>query len=167
MKNIILIGMPGCGKSTVGVVLAKTLGTYFIDTDLIIQVQRKNTLQQLIDTEGLDKFLEYEQEALLSVTEQENTVIATGGSAVFSAKGMTHLKRKGVCVYINLGLDELEARLSNIRTRGIASKNGETLADILAERTPYYERYADIKIDAHGKNPEQIVEEIVKSVEIL
>lgn len=156
--------MPGCGKSTVGVILAKTLGTFFIDTDLIIQVQRRNTLQQLIDLEGLERFLQYEEEALLSVTEKENTVVATGGSAIFSEKAMTQLKRNGVCVYLELGLDELERRLSNIKTRGIASKKGETLADIFNKRSPYYERYADIKIYAKGKNPEQIVEEIVKNI---
>lgn len=164
MKNIILIGMPGCGKSTVGVILAKTLGTYFIDTDLIIQVQRRNTLQQLIDLEGLDRFLEYEEQALLSVTEKENTVVATGGSAVFSQKAMTQLKRSGVCVYLELELDELERRLSNIKTRGIASKKGETLKDIFEIRGPLYERYADIKIYAKGKTPEEIVEEIVKNI---
>lgn len=164
MKNIILIGMPGCGKSTAGVLLAKTLGTYFIDTDLIIQVQQKNTLQRIIDTEGIDGFLAHEEQALLTV-EGTDTVIATGGSAVFSEKAMLHLKKDGVCIYLNVPLKELERRLSNIKTRGVAAKKGETVADIMREREPYYKKWADATVVCSGKNPEQNVEKIIKAVE--
>lgn len=163
MKNYILIGMPACGKSTVGVLLAKTLGTGFIDTDLIIQVQQRNTLQRLIDINGLDKFREYEENALLSVNEESNMVIATGGSAVFCEKGMRHLKRNGICIYLDLPLYDLQMRLSNIKTRGIACRRGEGLEEIMAERSPLYNRYADIIINCADKNCEQIVEKIVRA----
>ena len=98
MENIILTGMPGCGKSTVGVILAKTLGMDFIDTDLIIQIQQKDKLQPLLDRYGTERFRQIEEQALLSVTAKENTVIATGGSAVFCEQGMSHLKKNGISV---------------------------------------------------------------------
>ena len=167
MKNIVLIGMPGGGKSTVGVILAKTLGTYFIDTDLIIQVQQKNTLQQLIDLYGIERFLDFEEEAVLSVDSKQDTVIATGGSAVFREGAMKHLKENGVVIYLDLPVAELERRLSNIKTRGVACKKGESISDIFAERSPYYEKHADIKIDCTNKTPEEIVEKIVEKVEKL
>lgn len=162
MKNYILIGMPACGKSTVGVLLAKTLGTGFIDTDLIIQVQQRNTLQRLIDINGLDRFKEYEENALLSVNEESNMVIATGGSAVFCEKGMRYLKRNGICIYLDVPLYDLQMRLSNIKTRGIACRRGEGLEEIMAERSPLYNRYADIIINCADKSCEQIVEKIVR-----
>ncbi len=164
MKNVILIGMPGCGKSTVGVLLAKALGTGFIDTDLIIQVQKRNTLQRLIDLDGLEKFEQYEESALLSVTEESNMVIATGGSAVFCEKGMRHLRRNGICIYLELPVYDLQLRLSNIKTRGIACRRGEGLEEILAERGPLYNRYADAKISCADKSCEQIVEKIIHIV---
>lgn len=162
MKNIILIGMPGSGKSTVGVLLAKALGTGFIDTDLIIQVQQRNTLQRLIDLNGLDSFKYFEEAALLSVTEESNMVIATGGSAVFCEKGMRYLKRNGICVFLDLPIYDLQIRLANIKTRGIACRRGETLEEIMAERTPLYNKYADIKIDCADKTCEQVVEKIIR-----
>lgn len=152
--------MPGCGKSTMGVILAKTLGMGFTDTDLIIQQQRKNTLQRLIDTYGLDKFRDFEEQALLSVAEKSDTVIATGGSAVFCPKGMDFLKENGVCIYLDLPLEELERRLTNITTRGIACRKGESLGDIFAEREPLYKRYADITVVCDGLTAEQVVEGI-------
>ena len=164
MKNIILIGMPGSGKSTIGVVLAKTLASFFIDTDLIIQVQRKNTLQRLIDDDGLESFRLYEEDALLAV-DGTDTVVATGGSAVFCEKGMAHLKENGVCVYLKLPLEDIKKRLANIKTRGIAMSKGETIDDVYAERIPLYERYADVTVECHGKNVEEIVEIIAKTVE--
>ncbi|MCM1298662.1 MAG: shikimate kinase [Firmicutes bacterium] len=166
MKNIILIGMPGSGKSTVGVVLAKTLGTGFIDTDLIIQVQRRNTLQRLIDTEGLERFKAYEEDALLSVTEECGMVVATGGSAVFCEKGMRWLKRNGICIYLDLPVYDLQMRLANIKTRGIACRRGEGLEEIMAEREPLYNKFADVKIDCTDKTAEQIVERIVKVTQV-
>lgn len=166
MKNIILIGMPGSGKSTVGVILAKTLGVGFVDTDLIIQLQQRNTLQRLIDLEGLEKFKVYEETALLSVTEETNTVIATGGSAVFCEKGMRQLKRNGICVFLDLPPYDLQLRLANIKTRGIACRRGEGLEEILEERIPLYNKYADIRIDCADKSVEQIVEKIARIAEM-
>lgn len=163
MKNLILIGMPGCGKSTVGVLLAKALGMGFIDTDLIIQVQQRNTLQRLIDINGLEKFKRFEESALLSVSEERDMVIATGGSAVFCEKGMRYLKRNGICIYLDLPIYDLQMRLANIKTRGIACRRGESLEEIMAERTPLYTKYADIKIDCAGKSCEQIVEKIIRA----
>ena len=111
MENIILTGMPGCGKSTVGVILAKTLGMDFIDTDLIIQLQQHDKLQTLVDKYGKERFKCFEEQALLSVTPRENTVIATGGSAIFCERGMEHLKKNGICVYLEVPCDELIKRL--------------------------------------------------------
>ncbi|HBI52160.1 MAG TPA: shikimate kinase [Ruminococcaceae bacterium] len=158
MKNIILTGMPGCGKSTVGVVLAKTLGMQFVDTDLIIQRQNHDVLWHLIDRYGIKRFEEMEEEALLSVTETEDTVIATGGSAVFCERGMKFLKQTGICVYLEVPCDELKRRLNNIKTRGIAAAKGMTIEDIFAERSPYYEKYADLRIDCLDRNIEEITE---------
>ena len=155
--------MPGCGKSTVGVILAKTLGMGFVDTDLMIQQQRQNTLQKLIDDYGLDRFREFEEQALLSVPEKSDTVIATGGSAVFCPEGMAALKENGVCLYLDLPLEELERRLTNITTRGIACRKGESLGDILAEREPLYRKYADITVECEGLTTEQTVEAIISS----
>ena len=158
MKNIILVGMPGCGKSTVGVVLAKTLGMRFVDTDLIIQQEQHDVLHKLIERYGLKRFSEMEEDALLSVTDTEDTVIATGGSAVFCERGMNFLKQTGVCVYLEVPCDELRRRLSNIKTRGIAAAKGMTVEDIFTERCPFYEKYADIKIDCTDKHIEDITE---------
>ena len=150
--------MPGCGKSTVGVVLAKTLGMRFIDTDLIIQQEQHEVLHKLIERYGIKRFEEMEEEALLSVMDTEDTVIATGGSAVFCERGMNFLKQTGVCVYLEVPCDELKRRLSNIRTRGIAAAKGMTVEDIFKERSPYYEKYADIKIECTNKHIEEITE---------
>ena len=160
MKNIVLIGMPGCGKSTVGVILAKALGMGFVDTDLMIQRQQGNTLQNLIDTYGLDRFREFEEQALLGVTEKFDTVIATGGSAVFCSEGMAALKENGVCFYLELPVRELERRLGNITTRGIACRKGESLEEIFAEREGLYRRYADIAVKCGGLDVERVVEVI-------
>ena len=156
--------MPGCGKSTVGVILAKTLGLGFVDTDLIIQQQRKNTLQNLIDAYGLDKFRGFEEQALLSVPYKSDTVIATGGSAVFCPEGMAFLRENGVCLYLDLPLEELERRLTNITTRGIACRKGESLGDIFSEREPLYRKYADIMLNCVGLTTEQTVESITKKI---
>lgn len=162
MENIILIGMPGSGKSTVGVILAKTLGMDFIDTDLIIQIQQKTKLQPLIDRYGTDKFRDFEEKALLSVMNRSDTVIATGGSAVFCEKGMEHLKKNGICVYLDVPCDVLEKRLKNIKTRGVAAAKDMTVKDIFDERSPYYEKCADVTIDCGGLDAEQITALIIE-----
>lgn len=162
MENIILIGMPGSGKSTVGVILAKTLGMDFIDTDLIIQIQQKSKLQSLVDRYGTDKFRDFEEKALLSVMNRSDTVIATGGSAVFCEKGMEHLKKNGICVYLDVPCDVLEKRLKNIKTRGISAAKDMTIRDIFDERSPYYEKFADITVDCGGLDTEQVTAIIMK-----
>ena len=160
MKNIILIGMPACGKSTFGVVLAKTLGMSFVDTDLQIQEKTGRLLQDIIDHDGMDAFLEIE-ESLLTHVEAENTVIATGGSAVYSDRGMKYLRTIGEVIYIRLPLEEINRRLNNIKTRGIAMSPGESLEDIFNKRAPLYEKYADIIMDSTGLTLEEAVKEFV------
>lgn len=163
-KNIIMIGMPGSGKSTVGVVLAKTLGYDFVDTDLLISKQQKDTLQHILDREGLDYFLKCEEQAGLSV-DCNRTIVATGGSMVFSEAAMAHLKSIGKVVYLDVALEELEKRLTNIKTRGIAAKPGKTIGDIYRERTPFYEKYADVTVQVpSGVHLEAVVEDLITAL---
>lgn len=159
MKNIILIGMPGAGKSTVGVVLAKILGKDFEDIDLIIQRKEKRRLQNILDTDGLQKFLEIEENALLDAN-FNNTVIATGGSAVMSEKGMLNLKKNSTVVYLKLSLEAITKRIHNLSSRGIAMDKGQTLADIFEIRKNLYEKYSDVIIDCENCSIEQIIEKI-------
>ena len=163
MKNIILIGMPACGKSSVGVILAKTAAMSFVDTDLLLQEKEGRKLQYIIDDQGMDEFLKIEERILSSVN-VENAVISTGGSAVYSEGAMAHLKSVGTVVYLKLSLSEIDRRLKNIKTRGIAMGPGETLADLYDYRVPLYERYADITIDAEGLTIEETIAEILKRV---
>lgn len=160
MKNIVLIGMPACGKSTIGVLLAKSLGFRFVDTDLIIQQDTGRLLQEIIDNEGLDAFCIAEERAICSVNEAENTVIATGGSAVYSRTAMLHLKEIGLVYYLSLPVPEVEKRLYNIKSRGIAMRKGDTISDVFERRRRLYEEYADITIDCLGKSLEETVSEI-------
>ena len=141
MKNVVLIGMPGSGKSTVGVLLAKALGYDFLDIDLVIQ--------DILDRRGLDAFLQAEEDAVCSVS-CENTVIAPGGSAVCREKAAEHLKSLGPVVYLKVPLAELSGRIQNLSTRGIAMQPGQTLADVMAYRAPLYDKYADLVIDCGG-----------------
>ena len=160
MRNIVLLGMPGAGKSTVGVLLAKALGMPFIDTDLIIQESAGMLLQDIIDTRGIDHFLSVEERVLLNLN-VKNHVIAPGGSVIYSTAVVRHLKAHGVLVYLQLPLSEIEKRLNNIRSRGIVIKKDQKLNDLFAERAPLYEKYADLIIDCEGKDMERIVSEII------
>lgn len=160
MKNIVLIGMPAVGKSTIGVLLAKTLGFSFIDTDLIIQQDTGRLLQDIIDRDGLDAFCIAEERAICSVAAEGNAVIATGGSAVYSREAMLHLKKHGVVYYLSIPIEELNARLKNIKTRGIAKRPEDTIEDVFARRMALYGEYADITVDCHGKTAEDTVAEI-------
>lgn len=163
MRNLILTGMPACGKSTLGVVLAKTLGMKFVDTDLLIQEVESCKLQEIIDERGMQEFLRIE-EKVLSEIEAENSIISTGGSAVYSDKAMKHLGSIGDVVYIKLSLDEIERRLNNIKTRGIAMKPGETLADLYNMRVPLYEKYADITIETEDMGIEESIEVLIEKL---
>ena len=154
-RNIILIGMPGSGKSTLGVLLAKALGRRFVD-----QEREGRLLQDIIDNDGIEKFLQIEERVLLSV-DVEHAVIATGGSVVYSQAGMEALKRNGDVVYLSATYEEVEKRVTNITTRGIVLKHGCSLQDAFAERVPLYEQYSDYTVDGTGKSIEECVEEIV------
>lgn len=160
MKNIVLIGMPAVGKSTIGVLLAKTLGFAFVDTDLIIQQSTGRLLQDIIDRDGLDAFCIDEERAICSVSAESNTVIATGGSAVYSREAMKFLKKRGIAYYLSLPTKELAKRLVNITTRGIAKRPEDTIEDVFRRRDELYQEYADITIECLGKSPEETVAEI-------
>ncbi len=140
-----MIGMPGSGKSTVGVLLAKALGCLFTDVDLLISHRAKKPLQRILDEDGLEAFLALEEE-VGSRLRAENTVIATGGSMVISDKAMRHLKTLGTVVYIDVPFEEIERRVTNIKTRGIVFHPNQTLADVYRERKPLYERWADLTV---------------------
>lgn len=161
MKNIVLIGMPACGKSSTGVILAKGMGMDFLDTDLLIQQREGDLLQNLIDQNGMNQFLRMEEAALLSI-ETKCTVIATGGSAVYSAAAMEHLRTSGDVIYLRLPVDILEQRLHNIHSRGIAMEPGETLFDLFQKRSELYETYADLILDTESHTVEDTVEQIIK-----
>ena len=149
MKNIVLIGMPGAGKSTMGVILAKTLGRNFIDTDIVAQETSGRLLQEIIDEDGTDVFLKTEETTILSL-HGHHAVIATGGSVVFSTKAMQHLKKDGIVIYLEISFEEMVRRLNNITTRGIVLAAGQSLRDMYNERVPLYEKYADITINCSG-----------------
>lgn len=159
MKNIVLIGMPGSGKSTIGVVLAKVLGYEFLDSDLEIQKREKRRLSQIIETEGTDGFLKIENDVNCSIN-PEQTVIATGGSAIYGAKAMEHLGQIGTIIYLKLEYKDLEQRLGDLKNRGVVLKDGQTLLDLYQERVPLYEKYAHITIDEAGKDIQDIALEI-------
>lgn len=160
MDNIILIGMPGSGKSTVGVLLAKMMGYGFVDTDLLIQHFEGKKLYEILRDKGNDYFSEIENK-IISGVQARQTVIATGGSAVFGKEAMEHLSSIGTVVYLKVSLRELRRRVKNFSTRGIMMKNGQTLDDIFTERSPLYEKYADITVNCTGgslqKNAEKII----------
>lgn len=159
-SNIVLIGMPGSGKSTCGVLAAKALLKNFFDTDLLLQNLEGKRLQSIINENGIEYFNEAEERAILSLNIR-GTVIATGGSVVYSEKAMAHLRSLGKIIYLRLSYDEMEGRIKNITTRGIVLKNGETLLDMYNERAPLYERYADEILNCDGMNVEETVESIV------
>ena len=147
MNNITLIGMPGAGKSTIGVVLAKVLGYQFLDSDLLIQKQEKRRLSEIIEEEGYKGFKDVENRVNASI-EAENTVIATGGSVV----------------YLKLSLNALSKRLGNLKGRGVLLREGQNLTDLYEERTPLYEKYADIVIDEEGKDLEASLELLLETL---
>ena len=160
MHNVTLIGMPGSGKSTVGVLIAKHLGFAFLDTDLTIQHRENTLLQDLVDNLGVQGFLEVEERAVLSV-DCHHHVISPGGSVVCCPAAIAHLKSLGPVVYLRVPLRELNRRIKNLSTRGIAMESGQSLSDILVERAPLYEQYADFIIDCP---PECTLEDTVADV---
>ena len=163
MDNIILIGMPGSGKSTVGVLLAKMMGYGFVDTDLLIQHFEGKKLYEILRDKGNDYFSEIENK-IISGVQARQTVIATGGSAVFGREAMEHLSSIGTVVYLKVSLRELRRRVKNFSTRGIMMKNGQTLDDIFTERSPLYEKYADITVNCTGGSLEKNAKKIIAAL---
>lgn len=161
-RNIVLIGMPGAGKSTVGVILAKTLGMQFIDTDILIQERTGRMLQRILDEDGPDAFKRIEEETILSL-HSDRAVIATGGSVVCSEAAMAHLKSGGLVVYLEIPYAEMEKRLKNITTRGIVLLPGQSLRGMYDERAPLYERYADITVACSGEDLESVVRRVIEA----
>lgn len=147
--NVILIGMPSCGKSTVGVVLAKALGYRFVDSDLVIQEQTGKLLSEIIDEEGLDAFNEIENQINAGL-DYHKAVIATGGSVIYGKEAMEHLQSIGTVVYLELPFETLCERIGDLTARGVSIKEGQTFRELFEERRPLYEKYADITI--HGEN---------------
>lgn len=161
MNNVTLIGMPGVGKSTLGVVLAKIMEYQFLDSDLLIQKQEKRRLSRIIAEEGVEGFVAIENRVNASI-DVENTVIATGGSVVYCDEAMQHLKSIGKVVYLKLSLESLSKRLGNLKGRGVVLKDGQTLKDLYEERIPLYEKYADIVVEAEGKDLEESLQAVLE-----
>lgn len=162
--NIILIGMPGVGKSTIGVILAKVKGYRFVDADLLIQEAEGKLLREIIAEKGTDGFIEVENR-VNSQIDAHKSVIATGGSVVYGKEAMEHLKSIGTVVYLKQNLRPLERRLRNIKGRGVVLRPGQTISDLYRERTQLYEKYADIIVDEYKLNVEETLEAVLQALE--
>ena len=160
-RNVILIGMPTAGKSTVGVVLAKMLGCDYVDTDLLIQKQQGCRLEETIKNKGDEAFLDIEADVCAAL-EAENAVIATGGSVIYRERGMAHLKEIGTLVYLKISPETLKERLSDAASRGVVLKEGQTLDSLYLERVQLYEQYADLTVDEGSMRFEEVVAEVLK-----
>lgn len=163
-NNIVLIGMPGVGKSTLGVVLAKELGYEFVDADLLIQKREKRLLKEIIAQEGVDGFLKIENDVNAGI-QTDKTVIATGGSVIYGAEAMEHLKEIGTVVYLKLDYETLDSRLGSLKGRGVVLRDGQTLKSLYEERVPLYEKYADVIVDEHGLDLETTLIKLLEKIE--
>lgn len=164
-NNIILIGMPGSGKSTLGVLLAKATNYRFLDTDLLIQEREGKLLREIIAEKGSDGFLLVEEDVNAGIM-VERTVIAPGGSAIYSERAMQHFSEIGTVVYLHVELDELARRLGDLKKRGVVLKDGQTLADLFEERRPYYEKYAKETIDVSHESIGDILDELMEKLNL-
>ncbi len=162
-SNIVLIGMPGSGKSTVGIILAKMTSKNFIDTDILIQLKEGRSLQDIVDTDGHMVLRKIEEDVLLSVNCKDH-VIATGGSAAYSSSAMSHLKKDGIVIFLNASMDTLQARIHNYETRGLAKRPDQTFADLFNERSALYLRNADIIIQSDELTQEDVCLRILKEL---
>jgi shikimate kinase len=163
-SNIVLIGMPGSGKSTVGIILAKLTRRGFVDTDVLIQTSESRSLQDIVDRDGYLALREIEEKVILK-HDCSNCVIATGGSAVYSQAAMDHLKKDGAVIFLKADLDTLEARVADYSTRGLAKRPDQSLADLFAERSALYARYADAFVECKGLTHEEVCARIVKELQ--
>lgn len=164
MKNIVFIGMPASGKSTVGVVVAKRLGYKFVDTDLVIQEVEKRLLKEIIAEEGNEGFLRIEDRVNAEIQE-ERAVISPGGSVVYCENAMRHYKETGMIVYLHTSYETISNRLHNAKNRGVVLKDGQTLKDLYEERSALFERYADLSISEEGRDLEETIEEVLRVLE--
>ena len=163
MENITLLGMPGAGKSTIGVLLAKALGYDFLDTDLSIQNKEGMLLRQLIAKKGLAEFKRIEEEVNASVV-ANHTVIAPGGSVIYGEKAMKHLCSISKVVYLDVSFEELEKRLGNLKKRGVVFENGQTLLDLYEERVPLYQKYAHVSVKTDGLEIGEVLEKVLQNI---
>lgn len=163
-RNVVLIGMPGAGKSTVGVVLAKKLGYVFLDSDLVIQERQGKLLHELIEEHGIEGFWQIEEQVNASL-EVERTVVATGGSAIYEPRAMEHLRRLGTVVYLKLSYEAIDQRLGDLNERGVTLKEGQNLRSLYEERVPLYEKYADIRVDCEEMQIREVVEAIAEKLQ--
>ena len=164
MNNVTLLGMPGAGKSTIGVLLAKQLGYDFLDTDLSIQKREGMLLREIIAKKGLAEFKKIEEEVNAAVM-VDHTVIAPGGSVIYGEKAMEHLSEISTVVYLKLSYESLKARLGkNLKKRGVVFENGQTLEDLYRERVPLYEKYADVSIDTDGLDIGSVLEKVLQNL---
>ena len=165
-NNIVLIGMPGVGKSTIGVILAKVLGYQFVDADLLIQQQEGKLLKDIIADVGTEGFIQVENRVNASI-QAEKTIIATGGSVVYGKEAMEHLKSIGTVIYLKVSFEILQKRLADIKGRGVVLKEGQDLCALFEERAPFYENYADIEISEEDLSVEETVEKLVEILQNL
>lgn len=162
-QNLVLIGMPGSGKSTVGVLLAKRLGMGFVDTDLLIQEQAGRTLQDIVDQDGYQALRQIEEQVLLALDVQHQ-IISTGGSAVYSAAAMAHLKANSRVVFLDISLTEVKKRIGDFSSRGISRRPDQSLEDVFDERLVLYKRHADLRIKGDAVNQETVCQRVVDAV---
>lgn len=162
MSNIVLIGMPGSGKSSIGVLYAKNIGYGYIDSDLLIQAREKKLLREIIAEKGLEGFNRVENEVNSEIC-ADRCVIATGGSVIYGQEAMAHLKEIGKVIYLELPYGEIERRLGDLKTRGVSIKEGMTLKDLYDERIILYKKYADVAVNLSGKNVEECVSALVEA----
>ncbi len=162
-SNIVLIGMPGSGKSTVGIILAKMTSRDFIDTDILIQLREGRSLQEIVDNNGHMALRKVEEEVLVSV-DCSHHVIATGGSAAYSHKAMSHLRENGIIIFLDAKMDTLQSRIHNYATRGLAKRSDQSFADLFSERLALYLRYADITVTSDALNQEDVCVEIIEQL---
>ena len=164
-NNIVLIGMPGVGKSTIGVILAKELGYHFLDSDLLIQQEEKSLLKEIISKKGVEAFLSIENQVNQKI-QVDHCVIATGGSAVYGKEAMEHFKEIGDIIYLHSSYEILSKRLGNLKNRGVVLRDGQTLYDIYLERNILYRQYADLIIDENDLGIEDTLQLIMESIQI-